>query len=173
MLIISDTNILSSLAAGDALPLLFRLFPKSPICIPLAVQEELQVGMEQGKTHLGQVWQAIVNGQIMVLRLSDREQSLLETLPTTLNLGECEAIALAQNRQGRLLSNDKKAVNYCQANKVKVATLADLLRALWLQKVASPANVEQIIQRMEAVERLRFKPSQQALIFAPRRKRKR
>lgn len=49
MLIISDTNILSSLAAGDALPFLFELFPKTSICIPVAVQEELQLGMENWK----------------------------------------------------------------------------------------------------------------------------
>jgi len=172
MLIISDTNILSSLAAGDALPLLFQLFPKSPMYIPLAVQEELQIGLDRGENHLSQVWQAIAIGKIKILKLSIKEQNLLHVLPDALNLGECEAIILAQNRHGRLLSNDKKAVNYCQANKIKTATLIDLLRDFWLRKIASPTEVKELIQRMEKVERLKLKPNQLTLIFAPRRKKR-
>ncbi len=55
MLIISDTNILSSLAAGESLALFFRLFSKTTIYIPVAVQRELQIGLDKGKPYLKQV----------------------------------------------------------------------------------------------------------------------
>lgn len=45
MLVISDTNILSSLAAGQGFHLLSRLFPGKVIYIPPAVQKELQAGL--------------------------------------------------------------------------------------------------------------------------------
>ncbi len=40
MIVISDTNILSSFAAGNALPLLFRLFSQTDFTIPPAILEE-------------------------------------------------------------------------------------------------------------------------------------
>jgi predicted nucleic acid-binding protein len=168
MLVISDTNILSSLAAGEALALLFRLFSKTTIYIPLAVQQELQIGLDKGKIYLEQVEQAIATGKIQVLHLSIKEQTLASTLPDALNPGECQAIAIAQQRQGRLLSNDKKAVNYCLANHVKVANLADLLREFWLRGLISTPKIKRLIQRMEEVERLRLSSHDYAKIFTPR-----
>jgi predicted nucleic acid-binding protein len=93
VLIISDTNILSSLAAGDALPLLFRLFPNNVIFISPAVEEELRVGLERGQAYLQLILDAVTEGQLQVLPLSDREQHLAEQLPRKLDLGEQEAIA--------------------------------------------------------------------------------
>ncbi|MEZ4865958.1 MAG: hypothetical protein R3C14_31880 [Caldilineaceae bacterium] len=113
MLIISDTNILSSLAACDALSLLFRLFPNQVIYIPPSVQQELQAGLERQRTYLSAVLEAIAQVRLQVLILSATEQNLTQQLPSRLNLGEREAIALTQNRQGFLLSNDKRAVRYC------------------------------------------------------------
>ena len=39
MIVINDTNLLSSFAAGNALPLLLRLFAQTEIYIPLAIAE--------------------------------------------------------------------------------------------------------------------------------------
>jgi predicted nucleic acid-binding protein len=175
VLIISDTNILSSLAAAEALPLLFRLFPNNVIYIPPAVQQELQVGLERGQAYLQMILDAVSGGQLQVLPLSDREQHLAGQLPRTLNLGEQEAIALTQSHQARLLSNDKRAVRYCQTYQLKVVDLADVLRLLWTRRVVTRANVEQIITRMQQVENLVLNQTDRDKIFAPipRRRRRR
>ena len=55
MIIISDTNILSSLAAGNALFLLRKLFTHSKIYIPPAVEIELQQGFSRYYSLLLQV----------------------------------------------------------------------------------------------------------------------
>lgn len=167
MLIISDTNILSSLAAGDALPLLFRLFPNNVIYIPPAVQQELQVGLERGQAYLQMTLDAVTEGQLQVLPLSDREQHLAEQLPRKLNLGEQEAIALTQSRRARLLSNDKRVVRYCQTHQLKVVDLADVLRLLWTRRVITHAKVEQLITRMQQVENLVLSQVDRDKIFAP------
>jgi len=70
MCIVSDTNVLSSLAAAEALSLLFRLFPNTALVIPPAVYHELQVGLARGKTQLEKVLAEITNNQIQVLSLS-------------------------------------------------------------------------------------------------------
>jgi len=113
VLVISDTNILSSLAAAEAVSLLFRLFPNTTIYIPPAVHLELQTGLTYGQTHLEPILQAI-GGKLQILHLSENEQELAQGLPRKLNAGEREAIALSKNRRSRLLSNDKQAVRYCR-----------------------------------------------------------
>lgn len=167
MLIISDTNILSSLAAGDALPLLFRLFPNKTIHIPPAVHQELLAGLAQ-RSYLSTVLEEITQDRIHVLILSAKDQELAQQLPSRLNQGECEAIALTQNRRANLLSNDKRAVRYCRTQKLTVVTLADLLRLFWVERVISYSQVKQLIAQMERVENFVLSEIDHAEIFAPR-----
>lgn len=167
MLIISDTNILSSLAAGDALPLLFQLFPNQTIYIPPAVQQEVLAGLSR-RSYLIAVSEALTRAQIQVLSLSAVEHEVAQQLPSRLNRGECEAIALTQSRQANLLSNDKHAVRYCQAQKLAVVDLADLLRLFWLNHIASYAQVEQLIVQLERIENFILSEGDRVKIFAPR-----
>lgn len=168
MIVISDTNILSSLAAGDSLYLLFLLFPSSQISIPPAVLDELQAGLAHGHTHVESVLQEIANNKIKVLPLSREEEHFSKSLPTKLNAGECEAIALSQNRKARLLSNDKRAVRYCHKQGVLVVDLSDMLRLLWIRNIISKREVEMLIDKMAKVEKIILSKTQRATIFAAR-----
>ena len=94
MTIVSDTNILSSLAAVNALALLQELFSRSMLSIPPAVRDELQTAIKRGKTYIEPLVIAITTGEILLLELTEDEQSLTATLPRKLNTGEREAIAL-------------------------------------------------------------------------------
>ncbi len=87
MIVISDTNILSSLAAGEAVHLLSDLFSHSTPCIPPAVYQELQAGLDRGKAYLEPVLQAVATNEIQILPLSDPAQWLIQTLPHTLGTG--------------------------------------------------------------------------------------
>lgn len=169
MTVVSDTNILSSLAAADAFEALQRLFVRSTVSIPPAVRDELQVAVDRGRTYLAVVVDAIAAGDIPVLTLTDDERTLAATLPRRLNAGECEAIALCQQRRFALLSNDRRAVRYCQANGIDVVDLPAILRLFWTRQITSRAVVEQIITRMEQVERLTLSDAQREAIFAPQR----
>jgi len=166
VLIISDTNILSSLAAGEALLLLFRLFPDKSIHIPPSVHQELSTGLARGQLYLQEVVQAIGSGKLQILHLAKKEQTSANALPTKLNAGEREAIALSKNRQGRLLSNDKQAVRYCQQNKIKVIDLPLLLRLLWTRKIVSQARIKEILEKMKEVENLQLSQNALTTIFA-------
>lgn len=166
MLVISDTNILSSLAAGEALPLLFRLFPSATIYIPPAVHGELQTGLAYGQTHLAPILQAI-GGKLQILSLSENEQELAQGLPKKLNAGEREAIALSKNRQGRLLSNDKQAVRCCRQHGINVIDLPLVLRLLWARKIVPQTEVKIIINKMKMVENLQLSQNALKIVFAP------
>ena len=115
---------------------------------------------------------AIAAGDIPVLALTDAEHILLSTLPRRLNAGEREAIAICQQRHVPLLSNDRRAVRYCQANGIDIVDLPAMLRLFWTRQVATRAHVEQLIIRMEQIERLMLSDEQRAAIFASQRRRR-
>ncbi len=168
MLVISDTNILGSFAAGEALHLLFRLFPNTSISFPPAVHQELQTGLIYGQTHLESILQALDDGKLQILPLSENEQSFAQGLPKQLNAGEREAITISKNRHGQLLSNDKQVVRYCRQNNIRVVDLPFLLRLLWKRKIVSQDEVRALIDKMKAVENLQLSQKTIAIIFAPR-----
>ncbi|WP_129676029.1 PIN domain-containing protein [Candidatus Chloroploca sp. Khr17] len=172
MTVVSDTNILSSLAAADAVEALQRLFARSTVSIPPAVRDELQAAIDRGRTYLASVIDAIAADDIPVLTLIDDERTLAATLPRRLNAGECEAIALCQRRRFPLLSNDRRAVRYCQTNGIDVVDLPAILRLFWTRQITTRADVKQIITRMEQVERLTLSDAQREAIFASQRRRR-
>jgi predicted nucleic acid-binding protein len=165
--VVSDTNIPSSLAAGNALSSLSLLFPETTIYIPPTVYQELQMGLERGKTHLNLVFEWIATHQISVLELLETEQQMIANLPNQLNHGEREAIALAKNRQGLLLCNDKRAVRYCQQQEIENIDLPHLLRLFWTHQILTKTQVEQLIEKMAQVENLVLKQIVRDKIFSP------
>lgn len=167
MPVVSDANILSSLAAADALDLLAKLFRGDKILIPQAVERELQAGLSYGAAHLQRIFQAIAKGEIQVLHLTEVEQALTQTLPHKLHAGEKEGIILCQSHNYLFLSNDKRAVQYCQTIGIKTINLEALLRSLWVQQFCSQQEVKALIQAMQAVKKLIMTLEQLAKIFAP------
>jgi len=165
MLFVSDTNIPSSLAAGNALSSLSLLFPDTTIYIPPTVYQELKMGLERGQTHLNIVLEWIVTRHISILELLETEQQMIESLPNKLNRGEREAIALAKNRQGLLLCNDKRAVRYCQQQGIENIDLPYLLRLFWTRQIFTRTQLEQLIEKMAQVENLVLKQTVLDKIF--------
>lgn len=168
MLIVSDTNILSSFSAGSALDLLLQLFPSKSLYIPPAVEQELARGITRGQEHLKTVSQAISDDKIHVLNLSAQEENEAGTLPAKLNSGEREAIAVTRTRNARLLCNDKQAIRYCEQNNIQVLDLPFLLRQLWVRNITSQSSVKDVIHKMYEVESLQLSPKALKSIFSPR-----
>jgi hypothetical protein len=65
--------------------------------------------------------------------------------------------------------NSPGKVHYCAANGIDAVDLPTLLRLFWTQQFATRVEVEQMIRRMEQVERLVLSAEHRAAIFAPRR----
>ncbi len=172
MAIVSDANILSSLASADALALLPKLFLNDDIYIPPAVEQELQVGLARGRSHIERIFQTLQAGDIQVLHLTEAERSLAAALPPKLHAGEREGIVLCQLRKHLFLSNDRRAVRYCQANGIEAVNLTGLLRLLWTSRIMSQGEVKVLVDTMATVEKLTLSQVQRATIFAPRRRRR-
>ena len=168
MIVISDTNVLSSLAAGDSFHLLLQLYPRAKLSVPQIVLDELQAGDDAGTSYLQPVLQAIRAHQIHVLPLTPEEELLTFQYPNNLDAGERQAIALAQIRKATLLGNDKNAIRYCKQKGIRVVSLVGILRLLWMEQVIAQDDVRLLIGRMEQVESLTLTPSQLTEIFAPK-----
>lgn len=173
MVIVSDTNILSSLAAADALSLLSQLFPDDTIHIPPAVEQELQAAFDFGKRHVERIFAALDAGVIHLIELTTAERVHMTTLPSQLHAGEREGIVLCQVRKCLFLCNDRRAIRYCEANSIQVVDLIIVLRLLWVRQIVTQDEVKDLIDAMAQVERLTLSDFQRTLIFAPHPSRKR
>ena len=168
MAVVSDANILSSLAAADALDFLPKVFLGDDILIPVAVEQELQTGVAYGQSHLKRILQSIETGGIQVSHLTDIERALTISLPRKLHSGEREGIVLCRVRKHLFLSNDKRAIRYCQANGIETVNLEAFLRLVWVKHIHSQNEVKALIKTMQTIEKLTLNQAQWDKIFAPR-----
>ena len=78
---------------------------------------------------------------------------MLQTLPRALNLGEKEGIAICLKRPGtKLLTNDKRAHNFCKANHIPALDLKLVLRQLWKARHCTKDEVMSLMNEIERSE---------------------
>lgn len=169
MVIVSDTNILSSLAAANALPLLLQLFPDDTIYIPPAVEQELQTALAFGRRHVERVLAALTAGMICRIELTVAERAQMATLPSHLHAGEREGIVLCQARKSLFLTNDRRAIRFCEAQAIQVVDLVVLLRSLWTRQIVTQDEVKEMVAAMAQIEHLTLSEFQRTFLFAPHR----
>lgn len=169
MVIVSDTNILSSLAAANALPLLSQLFPGDTIYIPPAVEQELQTALAFGRHHVERILAALDAGMICRMELTVAERAQMAVLPSHLHAGERESIVLCQARKGLFLTNDRRAIRFCEAQAIQVVDLVVLLRSLWTRQIVTQDEVKEMVAAMAQIEHLTLSEFQRTFLFAPHR----
>ena len=155
-MILSDSNILSSFAAARSLPLLFTLLVVDVIFIPPAVHSELQQGLDRGRRYLADVEDLLATGKLRVVELTQQDREMMEVLPGSFGPGEREAVALCLRLSARLLSNERRVVNYCSRRGVACLDLPALLRMLWRRGIVSKAKVRTMMRRMREIEGIVF-----------------
>lgn len=130
MILLLDNTVLSNFALvgrTDLLPIaLFVNISTTP-----QVMDEFRAGVERGKlppTNLD--W-------IKTVRLSGREQVLFEQHLIRVNSGEAACLAVAECRNGRILTDDRDARKLAAQLKIPVSgTLGILLRLVQTQAVS-------------------------------------
>lgn len=151
-MIIADTNILSTFARIGRLDLLFAVAETEVLYLPPAVIREIEIGLRRGRGFLQPIVDELTGGGFKPLDLTAEENTLASTLPPSLNSGERECIALCAKRSGKLLTNDKRARNYCQANRIPCLDLKLILRRLWQANHSTKPEVLNLITEIEQGE---------------------
>jgi len=151
-MIVADTNIISTFARVKRLELLLIVAETDAIHLAPAVVKEIKVGLHRGLDFLQPIVDGLAGGtRFYPLDLTSDERSLVDTLPGSLNAGEKESIAFCTKRAGcKLLTNDKRAHNYCRANRIPSLDLKLILRQLWK---ASHCTKEEVRSLMEEIEK--------------------
>lgn len=165
-MIIADTDILSALAKIGRMPLLLSLFNTTELYITPAVFSEIEHSFDLGRQYATDLFAMLSSGRLRIAYPAPEEVAFRDTLPVTLGAGERETIAVARSRSGVVLSNESRVAHICRENKVDCLRLPDILRALWVEKVASKPEVQEIIRDLGVKDRMRFRQSTLDAILA-------
>lgn len=147
--VILDTNVLSLFAKIDRLDLLDMLSSAArgeiQLYITPAIQSELEAGILRGVEYLIDALQLVKVGKLHILTLTNADKLLIDSLPTKLNLGEAEAIALCSRLKLAFITHDRKAFNYCRRVGIACTRLTTLLDNLEMNNVLTEFEVSQML----------------------------
>lgn len=156
-MLLADTNILSTFAKIDQLPLLLRLFDAQRIGVVPAVYAEFQAGLNKGYADLQTVVKLIQQGRIDLVTPTAQEVFQKDVLPASFDAGERETLVVAKSRGYAVLTNETQIKNWCKRDEIKYWDLPGLLRALWRTGLASREQVRSLIDQIEAKDRIIFR----------------
>ncbi|MBI3923246.1 MAG: hypothetical protein HY318_17630 [Armatimonadetes bacterium] len=156
-MILVDTSIWGTFARVNALEALFDLFGLQALGLTPTVLAELRAGADGDAPFLNAVTEAVEGGSIRLVPPTPEEILAQDGLPSSFGSGERESIAVCRTRRAALLSNDKRARNFCRETGIAVYDVADLLRALWLHRVRTRSEVRQLLEAIEAEEQMVFR----------------
>jgi len=153
MIVVSDSDILSMFGKAGAVSRLKQLFVE--IYIPPAVYDELRRAKEIGFDFVDEL---IDNTEI--LNLSEDEFSEFIRLANDeryLHSGELQGIVLCRNRDGVLLTNDRKAKNFCKRDGIAYFDIKGILRAFYKERVLKEEEIRRIVKDIEEKDNTRLK----------------
>lgn len=165
-MIIADTDILSALAKVGRMPLLLSLFNTTELHITPAVFSEIEHSFDLGRDYAMDLFARLSDGQLRIAYLTPDEVTFRYTHPVTLGLGERESIAAENCRSAVVLSNESRVAHICRHHQVNCLRLPEILRALWVEQVASKSEVQETVRELGIKDRMRFKQSTLDAILA-------
>ena len=97
---------------------------------------------------------------VRILNLSEDEYSefvrLLED-EDYLHSGELQGIVLCKHRNGVLLTNDRRAKNFCKGNNIVYFDVKGILRAFYKKKVLKREEIRDLVKDIEEKDNTRIK----------------
>ena len=153
MIVVADSDILSMFGKVGAVPHLKRLFEE--IYIPPAVYEELRRAKEIGFDFVDELIE-----NVSILNLSEEEYSEFVRLMEEedyLHSGELQGIVLCKHRYGVLLTNDRRAKNFCKRDDIVYFDVKGILRAFYKKKVLEREEIRDLVETIEEKDNTRIK----------------
>jgi len=153
MIVVSDSDILSMFGKAGAVSHLKRLFGE--IYIPPAVYEELRRAKEIGFDFVDELLD-----NILILNLSGEEYSEFVRLVEDeryLHSGELQGIVLCRNRDCVLLTNDRRAKNFCKRDDIAYFDAKGILRSFYRKRVLNEEEIRNLVKEIEEKDNTRIK----------------
>ena len=143
-----DTVTLANFALGGALGLLVDRYGTS-LHVTEQVRMELAAGRTGGYTELQAVEVALSTGAIMPAGPMDAtERGLFAELLRSFGAGEASCIALADQRGGGVVTDDRTARRRCAGHGIPVTGTIGILQALCADRTVSVEEADALLARM-------------------------
>jgi len=152
--IITDTDIISSLAKIDKIDLLRAVFRNLEIQIPVGVYEELEKANELGYDFPKKIFKATETISLKDVELKAYKEKMSEE--RNLDKGELQGIVIAKNRDMKFLTNDNVARKEAKNNNIKTYNLAEVIRAAYLDGELNKEDVERLIKDLKQKDYFSF-----------------
>jgi len=149
--VILDCNLISSFAKINRIDLLEKLFPDARLVITASVYNELLKTKEYGFDFSDE----IIQSDIGLINIRKEERSVFEDFlqDYRIHLGEAEGIAIAKCRDGVFMTNDSRAVRFCEEKGVMVLNLKDVLRKIAADEMVNKDEMLKLIKGIENEDR--------------------
>jgi predicted nucleic acid-binding protein len=129
-MILADTSVLINLDASRFAIEIVQAFP-IPVALARSVLSELEEGRDRGRKGSASILQMVEAGKIAVLGMGEIAEKVFEELVigdsiSTLDDGEAETIAIALEKDGAALIDEKKATKICREKYPKLTVICSL-----------------------------------------------
>jgi len=150
-IVILDCDLLSSFAKINRINLLEKLFSDVQLVITASVYNELLKTKEYGFDFLDE----IIQSDIGLINIRKEEKRVFEDFlqDYRIHWGEAEGIAIAKCRNGVFMTNDSRAVRFCEENGIKVLNLKDVLRKMAADEMVNKDEMLKLIRGIENEDR--------------------
>jgi predicted nucleic acid-binding protein len=150
-IVVMDCDLISSFAKINRIDLLETLFPDAQLAITASVYNELLKTKEYGFDFLDK----IIQSNVGLINMQKEERSVFEDFlqDYRIHLGEAEGIAIAKCRDGVFMTNDSRAVRFCEEKGVKVLNLKDVLRKIAVDGIVDKGEMLKLIRGIENKDR--------------------
>lgn len=81
----------------------------------------------------------------------------MPTMSDTCTAGNCKGPVLCKNRNGVLLTNERRAKNFCKRTDIAYFDIKGILRAFYKEKVLKEEEIRSIVKDIEEKDNTRIK----------------
>ena len=163
MIIILDTNIISTFSKIKKLELLYDVFNANVFYISPNVHKEIMAAKEKGYIFVEQVTDLLQRKKLVTLTLNSEEAVKAEKLPSSFSKGERDSLVICKERNGIFVTNERKVINYCKKHDIAYFDLRDILKALHQFMNFSKDEVSKLIDEIEEKDNIIIKDKNEIL----------
>ncbi len=157
MIILLDTNIISTFSKIRKLELLYDVFNTNVFYISSNVHNEIMITKEKGYIFVNYVVDLLQKKKIIPLTLTSEEEIKTNKIPLSFSRGERDSLVICKERNGIFVTNERKVINYCKKHSIVYFDLRDILKALYIFIKFSRNEVNKLIKDIEEKDNIIIK----------------
>lgn len=160
-MILLDTNIISTFSKIGKFELLYDIFKTKVFYISPNVYDEIMMAKEKGYVFVHNAIDLVNKKKLVLVKLTPKEKANTNKIPTSFSKGERDSIVVCKARNGIIVTNERKVVNYCKKYGVIYFDLRDILKALYLFENFSRNEVNDLIREIEEKDNVIIKDKEE------------